>query len=171
MSGEDLDVLLIAAGCAGAVAAVGLVAVALPGRRSVRAGLFAVALVSVLSVVAGVVGAAEAMFLSGHDLSVVLRVSAVAAVVALGVALLLGRRVVRDVEGVRASARALAAAPGTAARQAGTAAAPAPPAARGARLSELAEIEAELTRSGRRRSRPITVSGRWRPRGASWWRG
>ncbi len=109
MSRAELEVLAIALACAGAVGVVGLAAVRLAGRRSVRAALVSVALVSVLSVVTGVAGTARAMFISGHDLGVVLPVSAVAGAVGLVAALSLAAAVVRDVERVRTAARALAA--------------------------------------------------------------
>ena len=83
VSRGELEVLVVALVCAGTVAVVGLVGVRLVGRRSVRAALISVALVSVLSVVTGVVGTARAMFISAHDLGVVLPVSAVAGAVGL----------------------------------------------------------------------------------------
>ena len=107
MSRGELEVLVVALACAGTVAAVGLIGVRLAGRRSVRAALIAVAVVSVLSVVTGVVGTARAMFISAHDLGVVLPVSAVAGTVGLVAALSLSAVVVRDVERVRAAAEGL----------------------------------------------------------------
>jgi signal transduction histidine kinase len=104
MSRATLEVLAIALAYSGAVALVGGVAVRMRPRASVRGALVAVPLVTVLSVVAGVVGAARAMFISSHDLAVVLPVTAVASVVALAMAWTLGRRVVRDVETVRGAA-------------------------------------------------------------------
>jgi signal transduction histidine kinase len=135
VSRPDVEVLLTAAAYSGAVAVIGLLAGRLWRRRSVRAALLAVALVAVLTVVAGVVGAAEAMFISGHDLAIVLQVSAVAGVVALAVALMLGRGVMRDVEVVRGSTRTLLeyrADPGP-----------------GPRTAELADIHGELRHAGR----------------------
>jgi signal transduction histidine kinase len=107
VSRTELEVLGIALASAGAVAVLGLTGVRLAGRRSVRAALVAVALVSVLSVVTGVVGTARAMFISPHDLGVVLPVSAVAGAVGLVAALTLSTAVVHDVERVRAAARGL----------------------------------------------------------------
>ncbi len=136
MTRADLEVLLIAAVCAGAVAVAGVALVRAARRRSVRAALVSVAVISVLSVVAGVVGTARAMFISSHDLQVVLPVSAVAGAVGLVVALALSTAVVRDVELVRAAARALG---GTAAGGAGGARAANPVVIR-----ELAEIDDEI---------------------------
>lgn len=61
-------------------------------RRSITVNVSAVLLTAVLAVTAGVVAAASAMFLSQHDLQVLLIIVAVAVVVALGNALWLGRR-------------------------------------------------------------------------------
>ncbi|HYY12091.1 MAG TPA: HAMP domain-containing sensor histidine kinase [Kineosporiaceae bacterium] len=131
MTRADVEVLAIAAALAGTVALAGVVLVRAARRRSVRAALVSVAIISVLSVVAGIVGTAKAMFISPHDLQVVLPVSAVAGAVGLVVALTLSAAVVRDVELVRASARALGGAGG---------------AHDGAPvvIRELAEIEAEI---------------------------
>jgi signal transduction histidine kinase len=112
MTRADVEVLAIAAALAGTVALAGVVLVRAARRRSVRAALVSVAIISVLSVVAGIVGTAKAMFISPHDLQVVLPVSAVAGAVGLVVALTLSAAVVRDVELVRASARALGGAGG-----------------------------------------------------------
>lgn len=136
----EAQVLLIAAGCAGAVALAGVLLVRVARRRSVRAALVSVALISVLSVVAGVVGTARAMFISGHDLGVVLPVSAVAGAVGLGVALALSTAVVRDVELVRGTARAL-----------GASSPPPDPTGGGrVRIRELAEVDAELVTAAER---------------------
>jgi len=137
MSAARLDILIIAVACSGSVAVVGLLIARYSRFWSVRAALFAVALVGVLSVLAGVIVTSEAMFISGHDLSVVLSVSLTAGIVALGVALVLARQVIRDVEAVRATARALSSPRRGADR-------PLP------RTSELAEIDEELDLAGRR---------------------
>ena len=89
-------VALIAAGCALPVAVAGWLALRVLGRRSITANVSAVVAVAVLAVVAGVVGTASAMFLSPHDLGVVLLVLAVSGAVALVNALLLGRRLARQ---------------------------------------------------------------------------
>jgi signal transduction histidine kinase len=63
-------------------------------RRSLTASLTVVAAVAVTAMLAGTLAVARAMFLSGHDLRVVTTVVAMAAVVSLVTALLLGRWVV-----------------------------------------------------------------------------
>jgi len=100
-----LQVVLLAAACAGVAGAVGLLLTRLRPGRSVRAALVEVAAVAVACVAAGVAGAARAMFISAHDLRVVLQVTGVAAVVALAVAVVTGRAVVRDVDAVRRRAQ------------------------------------------------------------------
>jgi len=97
-----LQVVLLAAACAGTAGALGLLVVRLRPRRSVRAALVQVAALAVACVVAG---AARAMFISGHDLRVVLQVTVVATAVALAVAALTGQAVVRDVDVVRRRAQ------------------------------------------------------------------
>jgi len=138
VSRAELEVLTIALLCAGAVAVVGFVLVRAAGRRSVRAALVAVAVVSVLSVVAGVVGTARAMFISAHDLGVVLPVSVVAGAVGLVAALSLSAAVVRDVDRVRSAARSLGAGTGGSAD--------------GSRVMvrELAEIDGEIRSAAER---------------------
>ncbi|MFB7169415.1 sensor histidine kinase [Streptomyces sp. NPDC056254] len=91
------DVLLIAlfalagAVCAGAA---GALALRLLRRRSVAVSLTVVAAVAVTAMLAGTLAVAWAMFLSPHDLTVVTLVVAMAAVVSLATALLMGRWVV-----------------------------------------------------------------------------
>jgi signal transduction histidine kinase len=92
----DLHVALIALGCALAVGLVGGLVLRLLGQRSITASISVVVLVGTGTVMAGVTGVASAMFLSSHDLRVVLVVTAVSGVAALCVALLLGRRLARQ---------------------------------------------------------------------------
>lgn len=61
-------------------------------RRSITTNVSAVVLTAVLAVTAGVVASASMMFLSSHDLQVLLVIFAVAGLVSLGNALWLGRR-------------------------------------------------------------------------------
>ncbi|MGW7364935.1 sensor histidine kinase, partial [Streptomyces sp. NPDC054841] len=63
-------------------------------HRSVAVSLTVVAAVTVVAMLAGTLAVAQAMFLSPHDLTVVTTVVAMAAVVSLATALLLGRWVV-----------------------------------------------------------------------------
>lgn len=91
------DILLIAlfafggAVCAGAL---GALVLRLVRHRSVAVSLAVIAAVTVTAMLAGTLAVAQAMFLSRHDLGVVTLVVAMAAVVSLVVALLLGRWVV-----------------------------------------------------------------------------
>ncbi|MGV9424264.1 sensor histidine kinase [Streptomyces sp. NPDC003656] len=91
------DMLLIALYAFLAAAATGLAGAGvlrLVRRRSLTASLAVVAGVGVFAMLAGTMAVAWAMFLSPHDLRVVTTVVAMAAVVSLLTALLLGRRVV-----------------------------------------------------------------------------
>ncbi|ARP73708.1 sensor histidine kinase [Streptomyces pluripotens] len=91
------DTLLIALYSFLGAAATGLVgagALRLVRRRSLTTSLTVVAAVGVVAMLAGTLAVAWAMFLSPHDLSVVTTVVAMAAVVSLATALVLGRWVV-----------------------------------------------------------------------------
>ncbi|MFK0252781.1 sensor histidine kinase [Streptomyces sp. NPDC090445] len=91
------DLLLIAAfALAGAACtgALGAVALRLLRHRSVAVSLTVVAAVTVTAMLTGTLAVARAMFLSPHDLTVVTLVAAMAAVVSLATALVLGRWVV-----------------------------------------------------------------------------
>jgi len=90
------EIALIAAACAVPVGLLGALVLRALGQRSMVASVSTVVLAGVLAVVAGVVGTAWAMFLSAHDLTVVLVVAAVAGAVALATALSLGRRLARQ---------------------------------------------------------------------------
>ena len=76
-------------------------------RASLRLSLQVSGAVIVLAVVAGTLGTAEAMFLSPHDLSVVVMVCMVAAVVAVGFGCLLGRQLEASSLALRQAARSL----------------------------------------------------------------
>jgi signal transduction histidine kinase len=88
---------LIALGGSLAVAIPGLVLLRRLRGRSVTLYVCVLLAVTVLAVLAGVLGAAYQMFLSRHDLNVLLVVLAVAGTVSLGVALWSGRRATADV--------------------------------------------------------------------------
>ncbi|MFE9169090.1 sensor histidine kinase [Streptomyces kebangsaanensis] len=91
------DTLLIALYAFAGAAATGLAGAGvlrLIRRRSLTASLAVVATVGVVAMLAGTLAVARAMFLSPHDLTVVTTVVAMAAVVSLATALLLGRWVV-----------------------------------------------------------------------------
>jgi signal transduction histidine kinase len=94
MNGDLLGVVGIAAGCSLTVAVLGLVVLRALRTRSLVLSLTVVALVSVGAVLAGAFGSAEAMFLSQHDLTVLLVVGTVAGAVGVATAVVLGRAVV-----------------------------------------------------------------------------
>jgi signal transduction histidine kinase len=90
----ELQVAAIAVACSAVAAATGVPLLWLLRRRPLAATAATLVAVPVLAVAAGVVGTARAMFLSDHDLRVVLIVVAVSAVVAAAAAVRLGQPVV-----------------------------------------------------------------------------
>lgn len=104
------DLLLMALYAAAGAAVAGLLgacALRLVRHRSVVTSLAVVAAVTVAAMLDGTLFVAWAMFLSSHDLRVIVLVCAMAAVVSLVVALVLGRRVVRGSRALTAATRAL----------------------------------------------------------------
>ncbi|GAB2868954.1 HAMP domain-containing sensor histidine kinase [Streptomyces deserti] len=102
------DTLLIALfAFLGAAAAglLGALVLLLIRRRSLVASLTVVAAVAVTAMLAGTLAVAQAMFLSAHDLTVVTTVVAMAAVVSLATALILGRWVVARSRALTLAAR------------------------------------------------------------------
>ena len=89
----QLQITLIAAGCTAAVGLAGLVVVRRLRRASLRRSIQASGAVPVLAIVAGTLASAEAMFLSQHDLGVVVMVCIVAGLVAFVFSWLLGRQI------------------------------------------------------------------------------
>ncbi len=150
------DILLIAFYAFTGAAATGLAGAGvlrLIRRRSLTASLAVVAAVAVLAMLAGTLMVAWAMFLSPHDLSVVTTVVAMAAVVSLATALLLGRWVVARSRELAAAARSFG--------DSGDYAAPATPATAelDALSRELAATSARLAES-RARERALETSRR-----------
>ena len=103
----QIQVVLIAAGWTSAVGLMGMGVIRLLRRASLRLSLQVSGAVIVLAVVAGTLGTAEAMFLSPHDLSVVVMVCMVAAVVAVGFGCLLGQQLEASSLALRQAARSL----------------------------------------------------------------
>ncbi|WP_175408051.1 sensor histidine kinase KdpD [Streptomyces sp. TRM64462] len=102
------DFLLIALYAFLGAAAAGLLGwlvLRLTRRRSVAVSLTVVPAVTVTAMLAGTLAVCWAMFLSSHDLSVVTTVVAMAAVVSLATAVLLGRQVVRRCRELAVAAR------------------------------------------------------------------
>ncbi len=100
-----LLIALFAALGAGGAGLLGWPVILLLRRRSVALSLFCVAVVTVLAVVSGTFAVARAMFLSTHDLGVVITVLGMAAVVSLLTAALLGRQVVAGSRALTVAAR------------------------------------------------------------------
>ena len=78
----QIQIVLIAAGCTSAVGLAGMGVIRLLRRASLRLSIQASGVVPVLAIVAGTLGTAEAMFLSQHDLGVVVMVCVIAGLVA-----------------------------------------------------------------------------------------
>ena len=93
MTHDQWAIIGIGAAWAGAAGLLGLGFAWVVRHRSFRWQVGVVALTAVLAVVAGVVGTARAMFLSDHDLQVVLLTISASAVVSLIVGIMFGRRV------------------------------------------------------------------------------
>jgi signal transduction histidine kinase len=89
------------------VGLIGMGVIWLLRRASLRLLLQVSGAVIVLAVVAGTLGTAQAMFLSPHDLRVVMMVCVVAAVVAAGFGCLLGRQLQASSLALRQAARSL----------------------------------------------------------------
>jgi signal transduction histidine kinase len=104
---DRLQIVLIAAGCTSAVGLAGTGIVRLLRRASLRLSIQVSGIVPVLAIVAGTLGTAEAMFLSHHDLGVVVMVCIIAGIVASAFSWLLGRQVESGSAAVRQAARSL----------------------------------------------------------------
>ena len=103
----QLQILLIAAGTTSAVGLAGLGVIRLLRRSPLRRSIQASGAVAVLAIVAGTLASAEAMFLSQHDLGVVVMVCGVAGAVAFVFSWLLGRQVESGSTALRQAARSL----------------------------------------------------------------
>ena len=103
----QVQIFLIAAGCTGAVGLAGMGVIRLLRRASLRLSIQASGAVPVLAIVAGTLGTAEAMFLSRHDLGVVVMVCVIAGIVASAFGWLLGRQVASGGAALRQAARSL----------------------------------------------------------------
>lgn len=105
-AGAWLEIVAISAAAALVVTAVAVLLLR-TAVRTISASITVVVLGGVLAVVAGVTGTGAAMFLSDHDLRVLLVVTAVSAVVATLSAVLLGRAVVSGVRELLRAARVI----------------------------------------------------------------
>jgi len=150
----QVQIFLIAAGCTSAVGLAGTGVIRLLRRASLRRSIQASGIVPVLAIVAGTLGTAEAMFLSRHDLGVVVMVCIIAGLVASAFSWLLGRQVASGSAALRQAARSLGEEPDRFRPPA------LPLAAEFAALSqELADTSAKLVRS-RARERALEQSRR-----------
>ncbi|MDP9240808.1 MAG: HAMP domain-containing histidine kinase [Actinomycetota bacterium] len=93
---DFLSMAAIAVVCSVAVGAVGWGLQYGLRRRSIAANISAVVLAAVAAITAGVLAAASAMFISGHDLRVLLIVLGVSGAISLGNALWLGHRLATE---------------------------------------------------------------------------
>lgn len=100
-------VAAIALVCALVVGAAGLVVLRLTRRSSMLVQLCVIVVATIVSVGVGMVAVAQAMYVSGHDLSVLVWVTGISAVVSLGVALVLGRAFTRSSAQLTSMTRAL----------------------------------------------------------------
>jgi signal transduction histidine kinase len=104
---DQLQIVLIATGCTSAVGLAGMGLIRLLRAASLRLSIQASGTVPVLAIVAGTLGTAEAMFLSRHDLGVVVMVCVIAGIVASVFSWLLGRQVGSGSAALRQAARSL----------------------------------------------------------------
>src|ERR1700744_2403222 len=103
----QMQIVLIAVGCTSAVGLAGMGVIRLLRRASLRLSVQASGIVLVLAIVAGTLGTAKAMFLSQHDLGVVVMVCVVAGIEAAVFSWLLGRQISSSSSALRQAARAL----------------------------------------------------------------
>jgi signal transduction histidine kinase len=150
----QIQIVLIAAGCTGAVGTIGVGALWVLRRASLRLLLQAASAVAILAVVAGTLGTANAMFISHHDLGVVGMVCVVAGLVAFGFSWLLGRQIETSSQALRKAARSLGQ------DGAGFSAPAGPMAAELAALSRELDATALKLRESRERERRMEASRR-----------
>jgi len=105
MTDDQLQIVLIAAAWSGGVGLIGLVLIRILRGRSLRLLTAAVAIVALLAVLAAMLGTARAMFISGHDLQVMLLGSMIAATVGLAFAIAVGATISASSRGLREEAR------------------------------------------------------------------
>ncbi len=100
-------VVALALVCAIGVGAAGLALLQLARRTTLLLQLCIVVAATVLSVAVGMIAAAQAMYVSEHDVTVMFWVVGAAALVSTGMALVLGRAFTRNNDRVRSMTRAL----------------------------------------------------------------
>ena len=102
-----LNILLISLACSGCVGAIALVALRLARRAPMFLRFFVIVVSTVLSVIVGMVIAAQAMYLSQHDLTVFFYIAGASGLVPLAIALLLSRSFTRASTRMQLDARAI----------------------------------------------------------------
>jgi signal transduction histidine kinase len=107
VSGDQVQILLVAAGCAGGVGLLGLVAAWAIRHRSIVWQLALIVVVAIGSALAGIVAISRLMFISPHDREVVTIVMGASGVVGVAVALVVGAAIARWSEALRRDARLL----------------------------------------------------------------
>lgn len=107
MSGDQVQILLVAAGCAAGVGALGLLLAWAIRHRSIVWQLALIVIVAIGSALAGIVAISRLMFISAHDREVVTIVMAASGLVAVLVALAVGGAISRWSEALRRDARLL----------------------------------------------------------------
>lgn len=107
MSGDQVQILLVAAGCAVGVGALGLLLAWAIRHRSIVWQLALIVIVAIGSALAGIVAISRLMFISAHDREVVTIVMAASGLVAVLVALAVGGAISRWSEALRRDARLL----------------------------------------------------------------
>ncbi|MGV8858731.1 sensor histidine kinase [Rhodoglobus sp.] len=105
---SDLLVIIgIAITCGAAVGALGMLALWFTRRSPIWAQLWVIVFSTIASMVAGMMAAANAMYVSAHDLQVLLYIAGLAALSSLGVAFALGRSFSRNSRRLLEYARAM----------------------------------------------------------------
>jgi len=107
VSSDQVQILLVAAGCAVGVGLLGLLAAWVIRQRSIVWQLALIVVVAIGSALAGVVAISQLMFISPHDREVVTIVMAASGLVAVLVALAVGGAIARWSEALRRDARLL----------------------------------------------------------------
>jgi signal transduction histidine kinase len=102
-----VSIVLISLACAVSVGVVGLVALRGARRAPMFVQLCVIVVTTVSSLIVGMVVAAQAMYISQHDLLVLFYIAGSSALVSLGIALILGRSFTRNSTRLLLAARAI----------------------------------------------------------------
>ncbi len=102
-----MSIVLISLACALGVGVVGLIALRGARRSPMFVQLCVIVVTTVCSVIVGMIVAAQAMYVSQHDLLVLFYIAGSSALVSLGIALILGRSFTRNSTRLLLAARAI----------------------------------------------------------------